>query len=198
MKKFSILFIVVFIAFVVGAILVPSDPNFSLESIKEMLGGNERDKFISNCNGFAKKVMDSFDNDVNGNAAMIENTENNYPYNHTGIMVIYSSYGAYEYSVNEKYNELRMYVAVDKEDKTTYIYAVDKGDPNQSRYMIIQHVYNADKKIKHGVVNADSLERFDYKTYTERMIDEARICADINASLNKSYMCVNRKGELIL
>lgn len=197
MKKFSILFVVVVIAFIVGAILVPSDPNFSLESIKEMFQGDAKDTFINNCNGFAKKVVDSFDNDMEGNATAIEETINSYPYNYNGVVVIYSSYGAYEYSINEDYNKIRMYVAVDKEHKTTYIYGINKGDPDQSEYMVLQHVYNADKKIKHGVVNADSIEKFDYKTYTERMIDESRVCADLNATLNKRYMCIDRKGELI-
>ena len=200
MKKFTYLFIAIVAAFAFGIILIPSDENFKLDSLLEMFRGDAKTVFVNNCNGFAKKVTDVFDNDMNApaNAERLNNTLNTTPYLFDGVLVIYSSYGAYEFSIEEDFGSLVMYVAIDKNSKTTYMYAINSGDPNSARYMLVGHVYNSDRKTQHGVVSTSSLLPFDRKQYDTKMADAAKVCADIKANTGRAYICVDRKGELIL
>ena len=200
MKKFTWLYLAIVAAFAFGIMLIPTDENFKMESLLEIFKGDAKNVFVNNCNGFAKKVTNIFDNDMNAvaNAETLKRTIDSYPYLYDGVLVIYSSYGAYEFSVEEDFGSLIMYVAVDRNSKTTYMYAINTGDPGSAKYMLLNHVYNSDKKIQHGVVSTNSLLPFDSKQYEQKMGDAAKVCADIKVTTGRSYICVDRKGELIL
>ena len=200
MKKFTYLFIAVIAAFAFGIVLIPKDENFSISSLLEVFRGDAKTIFVNNCNGFAKKVTDVFDNDMNApaNVERMNYTLNTTPYIFDGVLVIYSSYGAYEFSIEEDFGSLIMYVAIDKNSKTTYMYAINSGDPGSAKYMLLGHIYNSDRKTQHGVVSTSSLLPYDSRQYNSKMSSAAQVCADIRATTGRSYICVDRKGELIL
>ena len=200
MKKFTYLFVAIVAAFAFGIILIPADENFKLDSLLEMFRGDAKNIFVNNCNGFAKKVTDIFDNDMNSPAIAdrLNTTLSTAPYLYDGILVIYSSYGAYEFSIEDDFGSIIMYVAIDKNSKTTYMYAINTGNPDTAKYMLLGHIYNSDRKTQHGVVSASSLVQFNKKDYGNKMSSAAQVCADIKATTGRSYICVDRRGDLIL
>ena len=199
MKKFSYIFLLITIVFGFGILLVPNDPSFTFNSFLDLFKGSEKDKFINRCNGFAKRIVEQYPLDMEGNKAKIDATLASYPYVYDGVLVIYQSYGVYEYSLDEAdFSSIHMYAAIEKEDKTTYLYAVNASEPNESQYMILKHIYNSDnKKYRPGVVNNDVLQVYDKHDYENKMSDVIKVCQDIKTTTNRAFVCIKPNGELI-
>ncbi len=199
MRKFSYVFLIVIIAFAFGILLVPSDPNFNFNAFLDLFKGSEKDQFINRCNGFAKRTIDQFEMDMDGNKKNIDKTLAEYPYIYDGVLIIYQSYGVYEYSLDEAdFSSIHMYAAIEKDSKTTFLYAINTGEPSEAKYMILKHIYNSEnKKYKSSVVNNDALQSYDKHDYEDKMSNATKICQDIKNTTNRQFVCMTPTGELI-